>query len=116
MTPDSTRFRIMSQATEDLTGLWELAATSQALDLDKLINVLAALIQEQLVAVYRGTDFNAEETALTMTDALKNIRDKRFWDWSAPERGPQLRVFATPTGRDWYLAQQKPRAAARLSF
>jgi len=44
MTLDSTHFRIMSQATEDFTGLWELTGTSHAADFDELINVLSALI------------------------------------------------------------------------
>ena len=114
MTPDTTRFQIMSQATEDLTGLWELAAAPQAPGVDELIAVLSSLIQERLVTVYRGTDFTSEETTLTIPAARKEVRDKRYWDWSAPERGPHLRVFATPQGRNWYLAQQKPAAAARL--
>jgi len=114
MTPNEIRFQIMSQATEDLTGLWELAATQRAPAIDELIDVLSALIQERLVTVYRGTQFASEETALPMTSARREIRNKRFWDWSAPEHGPHLRVFATPRGRDWYLAQRRPSADARL--
>ena len=104
----------MSQATEDLTGLWELAAAPGPPAVDELIGTLSSLIQERLVTVYRGTHFTSEETALPVLAARKEIRDQRFWDWSAPERGPHLRVFATPKGRDWYFAQRKLPADARL--
>jgi len=114
MTRNTIRFRIMSQATEDLTGLWELAAAPRAPAINELIDALSTLIQERLVSVYRGTQFTSEETALPVLAARKEIHDKRFWDWSAPERGPHLRVFATPKGRDWYFAQRKPPADARL--
>jgi hypothetical protein len=114
MTPDEIRFRIMSQATEDLTGLWELAAAPRAPDLDELIGVLSGLIQERLISVYRGTLFASEETTMAAPAARKEIRNKRFWDWSAPERGAHLRVFATPKGRDWYFAQRKPSADAGM--
>jgi hypothetical protein len=114
MTQDATRFRIMSQATEDLTGLWELAAAPRAPDIDELIEALSSLVQERLVTVYRGTHFTSEETPLSVLAARKEIRDKRFWDWSAPERGPHLRVFATPKGRDWYFAQRQTAADTRL--
>ena len=114
MARDATRFRIMSQATEDFTGLWELAAAPTAPAVDELIGALSSLVQERLVIVYRGVHFTTEETPLPVLTARKDIRDKRFWDWSAPERGPHLRVFATPKGRDWYFAQRKPSADARL--
>jgi hypothetical protein len=114
MTLDAIRFRIMSQATEDFTGLWELAAAPQAPDLEELIAVLSGLIQERLIGVYRGTLFNSEETALAAPAARKEIRNKSFWDWAAPERGAHLRVFATPKGRDWYFAQRKPSADAGM--
>jgi len=115
MKPDAVRFRIMSQATEDLTGLWELAGAPQAPHIDELIDAISSLIQEQLVTIYRGTDFTSEETELTAPAARKAIRDKRFWDWSAPEHGPHLRVFATAKGQDWYFAQRKPPSDARLA-
>jgi hypothetical protein len=104
----------MSQATEDLTGLWELAAAPKAPDIDRLIEELTSLIQERLVTVYRGTQFASEEAALTVAAARKAIRDKQFWDWSAPERGAHLRVFATRKGRDWYISQPRPPADAGL--
>jgi hypothetical protein len=112
MTPDAIRFQIVSQATEDFTGLWELAAATRAPDPDKLIGVLSGLIQERLINVYRETVFASEETALAIPAARKEIRDKSFWDWSAPEHGTHLRVAATPKGRDRYLAHQKPSADA----
>jgi len=114
MTRNETRLRIMSQATEDFTGLWELAATPQSPAIEELIDVLSTLIRDGLVTVYRGTQFAATETALPAPAARKEIRDRNFWDWSAPERGPHLRVFATPRGRDWYFAQRKPPADTRL--
>ena len=115
MTSDAVRFQIMSQVTEDLTGLWELVGTAQSPGLDTLIPVLSALIQERLIAVYRGTQFSSEETVLTAPVAQREIRDKRFWDWSAPEHGPHLRVFATPKGRDWYFAKRKDLAHTRVA-
>jgi hypothetical protein len=114
MTQDAIRLRIMSQATEDFTGLWELAAAPQAPELDKLIDIVSGLIQERLVSVYRGTNFTSEETALTVPAARKEIRDKRFWDWSAPDHRVHLRVFATPKGREWYFGQRNPSADARM--
>jgi hypothetical protein len=115
MTPNEIRFQIMSQVTEDVTGLWELAATTQAPAIDELIQVLAALIQERLVTIYRGTSFTSEETALPASAARNAILDKRFWDWSAPNKGPHLRAFATPRGRDWYFGQRKQATGARLA-
>ena len=114
MTPNKIRFQIMSQATEDLTGLWELAGTQQDVVVDELIDVLSSLVQQRFVAVYRGTRFASEEIALPVTAARREIRNKQFWDWSAPEHGPHLRVFATPRGRDWYFGHRKPPADARL--
>jgi hypothetical protein len=114
MTPDAIRFRIMSQATKDFTGLWELAAAPAAPKVDELIDVLSSLIDQRLLTVYRGTHFTSEETALPVSAARKELRDMRFWDWSAPERGAHLCVFATPKGRDWYFAQREPAADARL--
>lgn len=105
MTPTEIRRRIMSQMTEDLTGLWELPATPGSPDVDELIVVLSDLIRTNLVTVYSGTLFASEETRLPAAAAQKAIRDKRFWDWSAPERGSHLRVLATPTGRAWYFGQ-----------
>jgi hypothetical protein len=114
MTPDEICFQIMSQATEDLTGLWELAGAQRAATVDELIDVLSSLVQERLVAVHRGTRFASEEITLPTTSARREIRNKQFWDWSAPVHGPHLRVFATPRGRDWYFGQRKPPADARL--
>jgi hypothetical protein len=114
MTLNEIRFQIMSQATEDFTGLWELAGAERAATVDELIDVLSSLVQERLVAVYRGTHFASEEITLPTTSARIEIRNKQFWDWAAPEQGPHLRVFATPRGRDWYLRQRKPPADARL--
>jgi hypothetical protein len=114
MTPNEIRFQIMSQATEDLTGLWELAGTQRAAAVDELIEVVSSPVQQRFVAVYRGTHFASEEIALPVTAAPREIRNKQFWDWAAPEHGRQLRVFATPRGRDWYFGQRKPPAATRL--
>jgi hypothetical protein len=114
MTPNEIRFQIMSQATEDLTGLWELAGSQRAATVDELIDVLSSLVQDRLVAVYRGTRFASEEIALPSNAARREIRNKQFWDWSAPEQGPHLRVFATPRGHDWYFGQRKPPADAWL--
>jgi hypothetical protein len=114
MTPNEIRFQIMSQATEDLTGLWELAGTQRAATVDELIDVLSSLVQERLVAVYRGTRFASEEIILPTAAARREIRNKLFWDWSAPEQGPHLRVLATRRGRDWYFGQRKPPADTRL--
>ena len=105
MTPSEIRRRIMSQMTEDLTGLWELPATPGAPGVDELIAVLSDLIRKNLVTVYTGTHFASEETPLPTAAAQKAIRDKRFWDWSAPEHGPHLRAVATTAGRAWYFGQ-----------
>ncbi len=105
MTSDAIRLRILSQATEDLTGLWELAAAPEAPSLDRLIAAVSSLAEERLIAVFRGTRFASEEQELETAAARRELRDKRFWDWSAPERGPHLRVFATPKGREWYFSQ-----------
>jgi hypothetical protein len=114
MTRNETRLRIMSQATEDVTGLWELTATPHSPAIDDVIDVLSTLIRDGLVAVYRGTQFASEETLLPAPAARKEIRNRNFWDWSAAESGPHLRVFATPRGRGWYFAQGKPPADTRL--
>lgn len=95
----------MSQTTEDLTGLWELAATAGAPEVDKPIAVRSDLIRRNLVTVYTGTSFAPEETALPAATAQKAIRDRKFWDWSALEHGPHLRVLATSAGRAWYFGQ-----------
>ena len=108
MTSDAVRLRIMYQATEDLTGLWELAAAPQAPGLDELIAAVSSLVDDRLVTVYRGTQFVSEEAALGAAAARRELRDKRFWDWSAPERGAHLRLFATPKGRAWYFSQRQP--------
>jgi hypothetical protein len=105
MTPTEIRRRIMSQTTEDLTGLWELPATQGAPGVDELIAVLSDLIRKDFITVYIGTRFESEETSLPAAAAQKAIRDKRFWDWSAPERGRHLRALATPAGRAWYFRQ-----------
>ncbi len=107
MTPTEIRRHIMSQATEDLTGLWELPATAGAPGVDELITVLSDLISRNLVTVYTGIRFASEETLLPAATAQKAIRDQKFWDWSAPERGPHLRVLATPAGRAWYFGQER---------
>lgn len=105
MTADDIRFRIMSQATEDFTGLWELAAARGAPAVDDLVAVLEALIREGLVAIYSGTRFASEEQILPAEQASLAIRDRRFWNWTAPDKGPHLRAFATAAGSDWYFAQ-----------
>jgi hypothetical protein len=113
MTSIEVRRRIMSQMTEDLTGLWELPATKDAPAVDDLIAVLSDLIGEDLVTVYSGTGFGAEETPLPVSAALAAIRDHRFWEWSAPESETHLRAFATPAGRDWYFGLSHDVPASR---
>ena len=115
MTGNDTSLNIMSQATEDMTGLWELAALSQSPTVDALIAVLTTLVGEGLVAVYRGTEFASEEVALSAPDARAAIRDGRFWDWSAPDHGPHLRIFATPQGQKWYQEHFGSPADTRLA-
>lgn len=107
MTSIELRRRVMSQMTEDITGLWELSATRGAPGIDELIAVLSELIGEDLVTVYSGTEFESEEAPLPVSTAMAQIRDRSFWEWSAPERGVHLRVFATPAGRDWYFGQRQ---------
>lgn len=115
MNRTSQRLKILSQATEDFTGLWELAPTAEPASLEEVIQVLGGLIRERLVTVYRGTDFASEETALATSAAVEAVHDKHFWDWKAPDSGAHLRIFATPKGRDWYLAHAAPSSAARLA-
>jgi hypothetical protein len=115
MTSIEIRRRIMSQMTEDITGLWELPATEGVPGVEALIAVLSELIREGLVTVYSGTEFESEETPLPVAAALGAIRDRRFWDWSAPERGRHLRALATPAGRDWYFGQRQDTAGSRLA-
>jgi hypothetical protein len=107
MTSIEVRRRIMSQMTEDVTGLWELPATQGAPGIDELIAVLSELIGEELVTVYSGTKFDSEERPLPVSTALAAIRDSRFWEWAAPERGPHLRAVATPAGQDWYFGHRQ---------
>ena len=113
MTDKDIRFRLLSQTTEDFTGLWELAATRGAPPIEDLIPILDALVRDGLVAIYSGTRFSAEEQILPAERARAEIRDRRFWDWSAPEQGLHLRAVATAAGGDWYLAQT--RSGARRS-
>jgi hypothetical protein len=105
MTPTEIRRRILSQATEDLTGLWELPATPGALGFDELVTERSGLIGEEMITIYAGTNFASEEIALPVSDALTAIRDPRFWNWSAPEHGPHLRALAKPAGRAWYMSE-----------
>ena len=107
---DDTRLQIMSQATEDFTGLWELAAARGAPAVDDLVPVLEALVRDGLVAIYCGTRFSSEEKILPAEQACTAIRDRRFWDWAAPDKGPHLRAFATATGSNWYFAQRRKMA------
>jgi len=114
MTPQDIRLQIMSQATEDFTGLWELAGAQPDTEMDGLVSAVATLIRERLVTVYRGTNFTKEDARLAATIAEREIRKPGFWEWSAPERGPHLRLIATDRGRDWYFAQRQVPAVARL--
>jgi hypothetical protein len=114
MRPTEIRRRIMSQATEDLTGLWELPATHGAPGVDEVIAVLSDLIRKDFITVYTGTLFESEETPLPAAAAQKAIRDKRFWDWSAPERGVHLRALATPAGHAWYFGQGREARASAM--
>ena len=107
MTPGEIRQRILSQTTEDYTGLWELAAVPEAPELDELVAELSALVRRNLVAVYQGTTFSSEELQLPAAAAQQAIRDPAFWQWSAPERGSHLRALATPAGRAWYFGQTR---------
>ena len=86
MTLNEIRFQIMSQATEDFTGLWELAGAERAATVDELIDVLSSLVQERLVAVYRGTHFASEEITLPTTSARREIRNKQFWIGPHPSK------------------------------
>jgi hypothetical protein len=77
---------------------------------------LSSLIRHGYVTVYRGTSFVSEETDLALPAALREIQDKRFWDWPAPQGGTHLRVFAAPKGCEWYMSQPKlPSAAGAAS-
>jgi hypothetical protein len=104
----------MSRMTEDHTGLWEVPATSGAPGKDELVAVLSDPIGEDLVTVYRGTDFASEETPSPVSAALAAVQDRGFWQWSAPERETHLRACATLAGRDWYFGQRQDSHAARL--
>jgi hypothetical protein len=115
MTPTEIRRRILSQATEDITGLWELPAAPGAPGADELLPVLSDLVREDLITIHTGTKFESEETAIPASAAQAAIRDVRFWDWSAPENGPHLRASATPAGRDWYFGQREDGPTARLA-
>ncbi len=112
MTPTDIRRRILSQTTDDTTGLWELAATPGAPGVEELIAVLSDLSREGLVTISTGTRFESEETALPVSAAQAAIGDTRFWDWSAPEHGEHVRAFATPAGRDWYFESGHRRLAS----
>jgi len=107
MTDDSARVQILSQLTEDLTGLWELAATPAAPAMGVLISELDSLIDAEMVAIYSGTEFASEEIRLDKAQSHAAIRNRNFWDWDAPEKGPHIRALATQAGVDWYYAQRQ---------
>jgi hypothetical protein len=106
MTDDQIRYDILDLLTEDYYGLWELAGLASAPPVDELIRVLDGLIRDGLVEIYVGSDFASEERVLSAEKAQRAIRDRAFWEWSAPERGEHVRGFATRAGDDWYFGRK----------
>jgi hypothetical protein len=104
MTDDQLRYRILSQLTEDYTGLWELAKTETAPRLDELIRVLDGMIKDGLVDLFKGASFSSEERVLPPPQARELIKNRAFWEWSAPERGEHIRALATRAGTKWYMS------------
>jgi hypothetical protein len=114
-TLDTPELRIMSQLTEDMTGLWELAGTGQAPPIDILMNELDRLVARRFVSVWSGTKFASEERKMPRAEARAAIRNPAFWEWSAPKRGSHIRVIATPAGMAWYFSQADAEEGVRGS-
>jgi hypothetical protein len=106
MIDNRIREQILELLIEDYYGLWELTGVPSKPSVDELIGVVDQLIQDGLAEIYVGSKFASEERVLNESEARQAIRDRNYWDWSAPSKGNHLRAAATPSGADWYRGRR----------
>ena len=107
--------RILSLATEDFYGLWEIPSVVRdvfpqlnerdAMDLAK--RVLRELIDRHLIRVYLGTRFVGEERALAREESESALADAKNWTVESSSEGENVRIAATEMGdREYYKFTQ----------
>jgi hypothetical protein len=106
MIDNQIREQILEPLIEDYYGLWELTGVAGEPSVDELIPVVDQLIRDGLAEIYVGSKFASEESKLNEDEARRAIRDRTYWDWSAPAKGDHLRAAATPSGADWYRGRR----------
>lgn len=103
MTQEQIRYRILDLLTEDSYGLWELTGLPEGgPPIDELIDILDGMIRDGLVEVYGCSKSSSGERMLSEAEARRAIKDRAYWDWSAPANGDHIRAMATRAGDEWY--------------
>src|SRR5258705_5467922 len=103
--------RILSLATEDFYGLWEVPAVVKDVfpDLDEQHarelseKILRELIDRHLIRIYRGTRFAGEERPLADTESESALTDASNWRHDVSIAKEHVRISATEIGeREYY--------------
>jgi hypothetical protein len=106
---------ILSLATEDAYGLWEVLPVVRkffpGLDERETREVaertLHQLIARNLIRLYRGTRFAGEEKPLASAENETALSDARSWNENAPSTQEHVRIVATELGeREYYRLTQ----------
>lgn len=107
--------RILSLATEDFYGLWEIpSVVKQAFpnlneqDVRELgERVLRELMERHLICIYRGTRFAGEERALAREESESALADAKNWTVDSIAEEENVRIAATEMGeREYYKLTQ----------
>jgi len=112
---DRNERAILWAAIEDYAGLWELpwelvttapdAPLAGRLPLAR--EILKVLLARDCVALYRGTDFDGEQTAIPAGETGRILAMDENWLEPRP-KAVQVRVAATAAGRRAYEAEPGP--------
>jgi hypothetical protein len=101
---------ILDSAVEDFIGLWEIkrlmrdAGIETANDSEMrrvALPALGALLNEGLVALFRGVQFAGEEKEIPLEQALALLQQPNSWKPVLPNN-PHLRLCATAKGGGEY--------------
>jgi hypothetical protein len=107
--------RILSLATEDFYGLWEIPSLVKDVfpqlneqDVRELAEtVLRELMDRHLIRLYRGMRFAGEERALAREESESALADANNWIIDASAEKENVRIAATEMGeREYYKFTQ----------